>query len=252
MGIMDNEVLILHIWQKGDSLCGYSYDSWINDRKEQCKVLLSGRHDAKKKKFILEPVRFLENSGAHIMGSFFIDDKISNSGHNETIQVRAKYDNVPSRDINMKRVDHNPRPYYGVNCFPLAPEKGLDIYTLKVPRADKKLTHTVQKPHVQFPVKKDSMVTLEFYDSGVLDRDSVTIFINGNPIFKNVELSDKPITLSLPVGKKAGAVQILMQAESVGSQPPATAFVAIHYNGIKREITLSADMKESAMLYFEY
>jgi hypothetical protein len=100
---------------------------------------------------------------------------------------------------------------------------------------------------------KDKKFTIEVYDNGTVDDDTVSIFYNGKAIFSKKKISVVPLKyeVNLEDGKKLH--NIVLFAENLGSIPPNTALVIITTSSGKRyELFASSNLKENAEIIFEY
>lgn len=91
-------------------------------------------------------------------------------------------------------------------------------------------------------------VTIELYDDGLIDGDSVSVFINSNLLLNKVGLTYKVLkqTIQLPVS--ADGIVLTMFAENEGSIPPNTGLLIIRSGEAKHEIRFSSDTKKSAAI----
>ena len=91
-------------------------------------------------------------------------------------------------------------------------------------------------------------VTIELYDDGLIDGDSVSVFFNNSVLLNKVGLTDKALkqTLRLPVS--ADGIVLTMFAENEGSIPPNTGLLIIRSADAKHEIRFSSDTKKSAAI----
>lgn len=89
-------------------------------------------------------------------------------------------------------------------------------------------------------------VTIELYDDGLLDGDSVSVFINNSILLNKIGLTDKALkqTIQLPVSTEG--IVLTMFAENEGSIPPNTGLLIIRSGEAKHEIRFSSDTKKSA------
>lgn len=90
---------------------------------------------------------------------------------------------------------------------------------------------------------------LAFYDDGIVDNDTVTVYLNRQIILNRQLLTDKPlkIKIPLPAGQEN---ELIMFADNLGSIPPNTALLVFYENGIRREIQINADYGKSAAIIF--
>ena len=102
-------------------------------------------------------------------------------------------------------------------------------------------------------VVNDKSVTLNVYDNGTVDGDTVSIFYNGRLILNRKKLSGNPITLDLILDENTNLHSIVLFAHNLGSIPPNTALVVITTPSRKRfELFSSATLQQNAEIVFEY
>ncbi|MFN2438623.1 MAG: hypothetical protein ABR503_05450 [Chitinophagaceae bacterium] len=95
-------------------------------------------------------------------------------------------------------------------------------------------------------------IRLDFYDNGVVDGDSITVFVNNNVVVSNQRLSAKPITAIVRVDITSPFQEVEMKAENLGSIPPNTALLLITA-GIKRyRLFLTSTKTNTAIIRFVY
>ena len=102
-------------------------------------------------------------------------------------------------------------------------------------------------------IVNDKTVTLNVYDNGTVDGDTVSIFYNGRRILDRKKLSEKPITLDLILDENTNLHSIVLFAHNLGSIPPNTALVVLTTPSRKRfELFSSATLQQNAEIVFEY
>jgi hypothetical protein len=96
-----------------------------------------------------------------------------------------------------------------------------------------------------------SLIKVELYDNGLIDGDTVSIFLNSELILSKKRLTDKPIMIDIPVtpGKD---YEMVMYAENLGAIPPNTALMVVRSGKIKYEVFLSSTEQKSAAVKFRY
>lgn len=91
---------------------------------------------------------------------------------------------------------------------------------------------------------------LDFYDNGVIDGDSITVFYNGKVVLSHQRLSDKPISLTLPIDPNVRENIVTMYADNLGTIPPNTALMVVT-DGTKRyEVRVESDTEKSGSVIF--
>ena len=94
-------------------------------------------------------------------------------------------------------------------------------------------------------VNSDS-IRISFYDNGDIDGDSISVFMNGQPILAKKELDVRGLNLYIKLDSTKQVNEITMFAENLGKYPPNTALMVV-YDGEKRsEIYLSSSLTQNA------
>ena len=96
-----------------------------------------------------------------------------------------------------------------------------------------------------------SDITLELYDNGQIDGDTISIYLNRQLILYKGGLAAKPIQLHVPV-KPATDYEMIMYAENLGSIPPNTALMVVTVGVKKYEIYLSSSEVKSSAVRFRF
>lgn len=95
------------------------------------------------------------------------------------------------------------------------------------------------------------IVKVELYDNGQVDGDTISVFLNHQLILYKKGLSEKPITLDIPI-QPFKDYEMIMFAENLGSIPPNTALMVFTCGKKKYEIYLSSSEIKSAAVKFRY
>ncbi len=99
---------------------------------------------------------------------------------------------------------------------------------------------------------QDTLLRLWLYDNAIIDDDTITLFVNKKPVLRQQRISDKPIVLEIPLTEPGKPVEILMQAENLGSIPPNTALMIVECGRRRYEVRLSAGFEKHAVLIITY
>lgn len=153
-GNMLNEFVQINIEQKGNQLCGYTYDYILNDKKSRCIATFEGLYDPERKLWYIYGRRFIENSGGHVLMKLVFwneaaDGKNVLKGRVFTSSLMGAMleDGNP---VEVKRVSSKPQQLGNLipPCFP-TPAKS----------ATKKPTPVAAKPTV--PAKPSTVVVVK-------------------------------------------------------------------------------------------
>jgi hypothetical protein len=96
-------------------------------------------------------------------------------------------------------------------------------------------------------VESDS-VRVSFYDNGEIDGDSISVFINSNPVLTHQELAAKALTLYVLLDSTKEVNNLSMFAENLGRIPPNTALMVVTDGKNRYEVFMSSSLTENAMI----
>jgi hypothetical protein len=96
-------------------------------------------------------------------------------------------------------------------------------------------------------VESDS-VRLSFYDNGIIDGDSISVFVNKQLVLKHQELAAKALVLYLLLDSTKDVNEISMFAENLGKYPPNTALMVITDGKNRYEIFMSSSLSQNATI----
>ncbi len=92
--------------------------------------------------------------------------------------------------------------------------------------------------------------TVNLYDNGDIDGDTVSLFYNGKLLLSHKRLTDKPITLTLDASNGQAVNELTMYADNLGEIPPNTALMVVSDGDKRYEVRISSDLKNSGTIHF--
>lgn len=92
--------------------------------------------------------------------------------------------------------------------------------------------------------------TVDLYDNGDIDGDSISLFFNGKLLLSNKRLGDKALRLKLDVDMDRDINELIMYAENLGTIPPNTALMVINDGDNRYEVRISSDLQKSGVIRF--
>jgi hypothetical protein len=96
-------------------------------------------------------------------------------------------------------------------------------------------------------VKADS-VRINFSDNGIVDGDSISVFVNGRLEAAHISLTRIPHTISVHFEKGSDEIEVAMFAENVGSVPPNTSLMQVLEGSKTHQVYLSSDTRKNAVV----
>jgi hypothetical protein len=91
------------------------------------------------------------------------------------------------------------------------------------------------------------IVDLQMYDHKIVDRDVVSLSFNGDWIVEKYSITEKPYDFTLKLNEE-GKNFLLLHADDMGRQPPATIALSYKYKGKKQLIILNSDTVKSEVI----
>jgi hypothetical protein len=93
-------------------------------------------------------------------------------------------------------------------------------------------------------------IKINLYDNGEIDGDTISIYHNNVLLMAHARLSQKPITLSIPIDESQPYHEFVMVAENLGSIPPNTSLMSITAGSQRYEVFISSNEQRNAKVVF--
>jgi len=93
---------------------------------------------------------------------------------------------------------------------------------------------------------------LDFYDNGVIDGDTISVYVNDMPVVSRKVLATKPITIFVRIDFTKPRQEMIMVGENLGSIPPNTALMIVNADDKRYQVYLTSDNKKNALVRFIY
>jgi hypothetical protein len=95
--------------------------------------------------------------------------------------------------------------------------------------------------------KNDSLV-LSLYDNGIVDGDTVSVFLNGEPIVSKQMLKASATKKTIYISPEMDSVQLVLFAENLGTIPPNTGLLTVRDGDDIYQVRFSADLQKNASI----
>ena len=107
---------------------------------------------------------------------------------------------------------------------------------------------TRENPVIKTIETEPAAITIELYDNGQIDGDTVSIYHNNKLVVSKAGLSEKPVTLQVRVDAANPHHELTMVAENLGSIPPNTSLMVITAGKKRYEVFISSSEQKNARL----
>jgi hypothetical protein len=166
-----------------------------------------------------------------------------------TISLRKKKDSTSSALVARLRESNlipSPKPAAAAPVAKTQEPKPVKKEVPAPPRAPsfaERKANTVQT----ITVVSDS-ISIALYDNGLVDGDSVSVVLNGQPVVQHVRLREEAFrkTLMLPAG--IANCELMLMAENLGTLPPNTGLLVIQDGTQRYNVYFSADLQTNARI----
>ena len=95
--------------------------------------------------------------------------------------------------------------------------------------------------------KNDSLI-LSLYDNGIVDGDTVSVFMNGENIITKQKLKESAIKKTIYVSPNSDTLQLVLFAENLGTIPPNTGLLTVRDGDDVYQVRFSADLRKNASI----
>lgn len=95
-------------------------------------------------------------------------------------------------------------------------------------------------------------IRLDFYDNGVIDGDTISVYVDDIPVVSSQVLATKPITIFIRIDFTKPRQEMVMVGENLGTIPPNTALMIVNADNKRYQVYLTSDNKKNAMVRFIY
>jgi hypothetical protein len=96
--------------------------------------------------------------------------------------------------------------------------------------------------------KNDSLV-LSLYDNGIVDGDTVSVFLNGENIIAKQKLKEAATKKTIYISATTDSVQLVLFAENLGTIPPNTGLLTVRDGDEVYQVRFSADLQKNASIF---
>jgi len=114
-----------------------------------------------------------------------------------------------------------------------------------------KVIETRANPIIKQITTEETELTIELYDNGEIDGDTVSIYHNNELVVSRAGISTKPVTVKIKVDKTNPHHELVMVADNLGRIPPNTSLMVITAGKKRYEIFISSSEQKNAKLLID-
>lgn len=118
---------------------------------------------------------------------------------------------------------------------------------------DKTVPLTTRKNELVREILVDTgNIRLDFYDNAQVDGDTISVFVDKQPVLSMQRLAAKPLSITVRIDLKRTEHEVVMVAENLGEIPPNTALMIVTAGTKRYQLYLTSTEQKNAMVRFIY
>ena len=172
---------------------------------------------------------------------------VNKSSQTQTVE-KKKPDVVQVSQKNDQPINNKPEEQKNIGAVSInklvSQQKEMTVPAKELPTivADRK-NETMQDIYF----KNDSLI-LSLYDNGIVDGDTVSVFMNGENIVSKQKLKESAIKKTIYIPANSDSLQLVLFAENLGTIPPNTGLLTVRDGDDVYQVRFSADLQKNASI----
>jgi hypothetical protein len=109
-----------------------------------------------------------------------------------------------------------------------------------------------ENPTVKTIVVHTSEVTLNIYDDGAIDHDTVSVYLDNRPVILHAMLTDRPLVVTIHLDESNDYHEVVMVADNEGEIPPNTSLMIVRAGDKEYKVNITSTEQKNAVIKFQY
>jgi hypothetical protein len=101
-------------------------------------------------------------------------------------------------------------------------------------------------------VVNDSNVTVKLYDNGVIDGDTISVYLDKKLVLSRKGLTASPLIVKLKMDEDNSEHELIMVAENLGRIPPNTSLMIVESGDDRFDVRITSTEQKNALVRFKY
>ena len=101
-------------------------------------------------------------------------------------------------------------------------------------------------------VVNDADVTVKLYDNGVIDDDTISVYLDKKLVLSAKRLSGTPLLVKLKMDEDNSEHELVMVAENLGRIPPNTSLMIVECGEQRFDVRITSTEQKNAVVRFTY
>jgi len=95
-------------------------------------------------------------------------------------------------------------------------------------------------------------VVLNIYDDGIIDGDTVSVYLDNKMVINHAMLTDRPLVLTLHLDEDNDYHELVMVADNEGTIPPNTSLMIVKAGDKEYKVNITSSLQKNATITFKY
>jgi hypothetical protein len=95
-------------------------------------------------------------------------------------------------------------------------------------------------------------ITLNIYDDGAIDHDTVSVYVDNRQVINHAMLTDRPLVVTIHLDENSSYHEVVMVAENEGEIPPNTSLMIVKAGDKEYEVRITSTEQKNAVVKFQY
>ncbi|HET6254666.1 MAG TPA: hypothetical protein VFE32_11355 [Puia sp.] len=95
-------------------------------------------------------------------------------------------------------------------------------------------------------------VVLNIYDDGVIDNDTISVYLDNKMVINHAMLTDRPLVLTLHLDEDNDYHELVMVADNEGTIPPNTSLMIVKAGDKEYKVNITSSLQRNATVTFKY
>jgi hypothetical protein len=95
-------------------------------------------------------------------------------------------------------------------------------------------------------------VVLNIYDDGIIDNDTISVYLDNKIVINHAMLTDKPLVLTLHLDEDNDYHELVLVADNEGDIPPNTSLMIVKAGDKEYKVNISSSLQKNATVTFKY
>ena len=130
-----------------------------------------------------------------------------------------------------------------------------------IKQLDKKISSPIATPRVLASRQNELVktitvntteVSVDLYDNGTIDNDTVSVYLDKKLVISKQRLTDQPISVKLKLDDDNDYHELVMVAENLGEIPPNTSLMVVKAGDKRYEVRITSTEQKNAVVIFKY